>query len=624
MSTETSNAQSVAESAQGSAPPAKPPGRLLWIICGIALLPIAAAYAYYTVFSQALGIDEGYLMITVQGFLDGHALHDVVFTQYGSAYYAYEWLLHGLLPIPLTHDATRLLCIAHWLGAAALLGVAARVITGSLLAGLFGFAQGLIHLTHLAREPGHPQEVIAILLAGAVIASTRVREHRGGLPALGLIAATLFFIKPNVGIFFGAALFLTLHFHSDRSGRNAHGRTWLLIAACALLPFLLMRRHVMHEWCRNYALLASIAIVATALTGRDAPARQIALRRWLGAATGFAAGAIMFAGVALLTGTSPAGLLDGLLLTPLKTPNIAILPFKVPNAALVGAGVSLLVAALVSVSPRLRVTQVALKLGFAVVSAFVLIGKPHPQLIYLLPWVWLVALAPQTGCGSTAIAMSFPRVFLALAAAWQSLQGYPIAGTQITIGSLFVVLAATVCLADVALHMTERGEGIAARWGQRALPRVAVAIALVCLFAFAWCQLPAVRKQHASLIPLNLPGAALVRTDAERVNGYRALAEYLTANCDTFITIPGVNDFYFWTGKRPPTQLNPTSISILTTQQQEQVCDALRRADRPLIAILAAIIDNPRHGGPLINAVREDYVEVHRIDAFKIFGRKRE
>src|SRR5688500_9703545 len=140
MSSETSNAEAIAESAHGPAPTAKPPGRLLWIVCGLALLLVAVAYAYYTVFSQALGIDEGYLMITVQDFLDGHALHDVVFTQYGSAYYAYEWLVHRLLGVPLTHDATRWLSIVHWLSAAALLGIAGRIITGSLLAGLFSFA----------------------------------------------------------------------------------------------------------------------------------------------------------------------------------------------------------------------------------------------------------------------------------------------------------------------------------------------------------------------------------------------------------------------------------------------------------------------------------------------------
>ena len=61
-------------------------------------------------------------MITIQSFLEKQPLYDVVFTQYGPAYYVYEWFLHRVLSIPLTHDATRWLCIVHWLGAAALLG----------------------------------------------------------------------------------------------------------------------------------------------------------------------------------------------------------------------------------------------------------------------------------------------------------------------------------------------------------------------------------------------------------------------------------------------------------------------------------------------------------------------
>jgi len=129
------------------------------------------------------------------------------------------------------------------------------------------------------------------------------------------------------------------------------------------------------------------------------------------------------------------------------------------------------------------------------------------------------------------------------------------------------------------------------------------------------------------LTRLNLPGAALVRTDTDVVQRYQALAQYLQANCDTFITCPGVNDFYFWTGKRPPTHLNPTTISILTAAQQEQILTALRGAERPLIVILASIVNDPGRRGAgsirvLLQALRDEYVEVHEIAPFKIYARK--
>jgi hypothetical protein len=636
VSTEAQNAARIREDAAPSPyKRSKATRPWIWLACALILLVVALAYAFYTTFSQALGLDEGYLMITVQSFLERQSLYDVVFTQYGPVYYVYEWFLHRVLSIPLTHDATRWLCIVHWLGAAALLGVVGRMMTGSLFAGLFAFSQGGIHLAHLGREPGHPQEIIALLLAIGAVAANRI-DKRSGLPALGALTAVLLFIKPNVGIFFAASLFLTIYFHSNRSGGGASGRTWLLIAGCALLPFLLMRRHVMFEWCRNYSLVAALGIVASALTARDVASHHVSLRRCIEAVISFVAVAVMFAGIAMFTGTSAAGLLDGLLLTPLRTPDIAILPLRVPNAAVGNAVAALLVAMFASATSghaRRDVVITLLKLCFVLVSSFVLIGRPSAQLMYILPWVWLVAIPGGNGVNQIVLATSFPRVFLALAAAWQSLQAYPVAGTQLAIGSMLLVVATTVSLADalVALRIPERICTVTAHWRTSVADACEslAAIAVIAFFALVWCKLPVARRNYANLPKLNLPGAHLVRTDTAMVHRYQALAQYLQANCDTFITCPGINDFYFWTGKRPPTHLNPTTISILTARQQEQILAGLRRAERPLVVILESIVNDPGRRGSgsirvLLEALRDEYVEVHHIAPFKIYALKRD
>src|SRR2546421_6862139 len=61
-----------------------------WVlgIAAILFLGVAAAFAYYVVFSRSMSPDEGYLMITVQSFVDGNALYDKVITHYGPFYYA--------------------------------------------------------------------------------------------------------------------------------------------------------------------------------------------------------------------------------------------------------------------------------------------------------------------------------------------------------------------------------------------------------------------------------------------------------------------------------------------------------------------------------------------------------
>src|SRR5262249_44527311 len=104
--------------------PRTQPREPLWLFAaaGVLLIGAAVAYAWFTIFSRPMSPDEGYLMITIQSFLEGAPLYDSVFTQYGPAYYFYEWLLKTVLAVPLTHDATRMLGIIHWLATALALG----------------------------------------------------------------------------------------------------------------------------------------------------------------------------------------------------------------------------------------------------------------------------------------------------------------------------------------------------------------------------------------------------------------------------------------------------------------------------------------------------------------------
>ena len=187
-----------------AAPSTAPRGssRVITGITAFCLFAVAVAYAYFFIFSRSMSLDEGYLMITVQGFTSGHALYDSVFTQYGPLYYFYEWLLRAVLSVPLTHDATRFLCIMHWLLAAIVLGLAAWRITRSRFAALFVGAQGFIHLSALANEPGHPQELVVILLALGIFVAAGLSRRRWTIESLSVLAALLAFTKINVGVFF--------------------------------------------------------------------------------------------------------------------------------------------------------------------------------------------------------------------------------------------------------------------------------------------------------------------------------------------------------------------------------------------------------------------------------------
>ena len=364
-----------------------------WLVATALFLSVAGVYAYLTVFSAPPTPDEGYLMITVQSFIDGHALYDEVFTQYGPFYYAYKWGVHALLSVPLTHDATRMLCMIHWLTAAVVLGAAGGVMTRSILAGLLVFTQAVVHLTALASEPGHPQELVAMLLALGMLLAARETPRFNRLAALAVVAALLVFTKINVGVFFGFALLLVMRL--DAQARSVRRwETWILLGVCAALPFMLMRRHLAAEWCRNYSLLMAGAVSAAFLVAAN-PTGDRTPRP-----TGYAKIACFFLlpsaiclGVVWLTGTTLNGLIDGLLLTPLKMPGVALLPLPLSNGVVLNAAASLAAALMVrgrAAHPPVRLAVVGLKAAYGIVGALCLVGSAKTQLAWLLPWVWLV------------------------------------------------------------------------------------------------------------------------------------------------------------------------------------------------------------------------------------------
>jgi len=616
----------------------RPGSRCMTVAAAVAALALAAAYAYYFIFSRALSLDEGYLMITIQGFNGGHALYDSVFTQYGPFYYCYEWIARTLIGIPLTHDATRLLCVFHWLLAAALLGFAGWRITRSWLVAIFVAAQAVVHLSPMAHEPGHPQELIVLLLAAGTVAATCWRS-KWTWPVLGATAACLAFTKINVGAFFGFALLLALRCHAaDRFARRPV--IWMLTAVNALLPFLLMRGHLSLAWCQSYAVVAATATAGTFFVAqRFATNSDIArgLGSYLRIGIGFFAVAVVLTLVALFTGSSVHGLLDGLVITPLRTPKVALLGLETGRGAMLSALAAIACAAIVlrrKDQPPMAMFIVLLKSLFAVAGAFCLIGDARHQLGLLLPWVWLVVVhpnsqpAPQGTDAEQNVAGHFSRTFLALAAAWQSLQGYPIAGTQITLGTLLLVLAYGVCLHDATTGLAEwiriRRQIAIPHGHTRTLLHALACVALLLVFANFWCALPKVRREYASLPALDLPGSQRIHTDPEVVAMYQSLSAYLAAECDTFVTYPGVNSLYFWAGKQPPTQLNSTGWGLLSHAQQEQILGSLSKASRPRLAVVEAQMqgwDDPAYEPirPLVRFVTGQCRPLKRIGRFIVF-----
>lgn len=602
----------------------------LFGVASLLFIGVAIAYAFFIIFSQKTGNDEGYLMVTLQSFFEGNPLYDTVFTQYGPFYYIYEWLVHSVFFLPVTHDVTRVLCIMHWLIAALVLGITGGVMMRSALAGVFVFMQGIVHLTLIANEPGHPQELVVILLALGVLAAAKGINRMGVIMSLGLIGAALACTKINVGAFFCFAILAAIQIHA--AGRFARGVwIWLPIGVSSLLPLILMRRHLTEAWCLNYALMAAATIVVTLIVAvRFSRRGSLGLKSCFQFTGFFLVFSAFFLGVAYLNGSTIYGLLDGLLLTPLKMPSIALFPKHVHDGSLLNTltavGVAI-VALSCAHSEKVQTILVTAKGLFGLTGSLVLVGNADIQFDFLFPWIWLVMIPSQSD-NNQETSEIFPRVFLCLAASWQSLQAYPIAGTQVVIATFLNPIIYTVCLYDafrVAAQKVRFYEQISQLTPRSSIMLQAFGIGvLLSLFTFAWCKPFALQRNYASLTPLDLPGSSLIRLLPEATQSHQALSHYLETECDTFITYPGINSYYFWSNKKPPTHLNSTGWGLFNQNQQDEIRATLLNYERSKIVVHKNLLKSWEAGVPvqiktLVNFVLQECREVTRIEPFVIF-----
>lgn len=591
---------------------------------------LAISYAYLFTFSRFLRIDDqGYLMISVRSFLQGQPLYDTVFTQYGPVYYFYQWLLHGPASIPVTHDVAGVFCMCHWLLAAALLAIAGGRMSGSALAGLFLFFQAVTHLKALTNEPGHPQELIAVLLAAAACVAAKAPATVKRRVLLGFLAAALVFIKINVGVFFCLALLLALITNSVVVEKH---RFWSVaaLAGMSLLPFLLMRQHLAEPWARQYGWRIAASVISAGCVGycftRE---RTCKLPVFVQIAAAFAGGSLALALGTVLSGSSFTGLLNGMVLSPLKLAGVFCWPVMLEHGA-VSAGVSVMLALALVLwrrhLDRLRFLLVTAKLLFGLVCAMSALNFKL-QLGILLPWTWLLLI--PTGEEKTDTAW-FGRTFLCQLAAWQGLQAYPVDGTQTALATLLLVPISVLCLSD-GLRVLSAAATEARAWPSIPVTRARVlrGLALACLaalFALKWCPLAPAHRYYATTEALDLPGAHLFHLPCYQKSECERLAHYLQSACDTFVTEPGMNSFYFWAGKQPPTSLNTTAwMVLLNDAQQNQILSALQRAKRPLVVVhepqLRFWQDCTRGGqGPLVAFINNQCREIASFDGYRILA----
>ena len=578
----------------------------IWAAAAIAVMLIAASrYAYFRIFSAfAPYDDEGYILQTVRSYLDGAPLYDAVYSQYGPAFYTFHWILHGILRVPLDHDAFRILTIGYWLAAIALASIVVyrvtRSVPGCVLAGVLCFP----HLAPIINEPGHPQGIllVVVLLTCAVAANTeRLLTVRGAVCCAAL-AAFAMLVKVNVGVFLAIAIAVPLVIASPLPRIVGLGA----IAAAAAVPLLLMRVHL-PGLVTPYAVVASTSVLAIG----------VQIDRWLRGAhvdrrvlTAFCiSGVAMCAGlvlVAILGGTSLSALIRSVILDPSRFAGVFFLPAILPRAA-IGAGLAGLALSVMCRWPAVARSAVASAiltvvrlLGIVTVIPG-LQGGYDRELAFLTPSLWLL-LAPDVEMTPAA---RFARGCLAFVAALQTLQAYPVAGSQVAFSAVLLVVSVVIALDDGL-------RGLGRRWITDARRMAVQGIVAAAVVYLAWPVASEMgwTRAYRRGYELRLPGAEGVRLTRDEVARYQWLAGTAASRCRSLTTVPGLYSLNAWSGVATPTHLNATAwLLLLTPAQQEHVWTSALTSPASCVILNRALSMNWLGARTLASVGAEDHLK---------------
>lgn len=602
----------------------------------------AATAAFFALFTQfAFYDDEGTLLVTIQAFVHGDTLYRDVVSAYGPFYYELFGGFFSLTGHAVTTDASRSIVLVVWVLASLLLGLAAQRLTGLLGLGLSGMIAAFGVLTVLTGEPMHPHGLSILLIAAFLLLAVSGPGRRVALSGgvCGALLAALALTKINLGTFAVAAVALA----AVLTVESLHRRRWLrwaVIAGFLAMPIAIMARDLDQAWVRDMIgveVLAAIAIVVAAWPGRPEQGEDDGgVSRWLRwAAAGFVAAFLAILGILILTGPTPVDIYDGIVGEAFAVRDLILGRIFLSSTVVDWGIVAVAIAALVTwlrppepgtptIWPGLLRVSAGLTIWFAAAHVAPLAFAPSTrgdQVALPLVLAWVAAIPPAGA--REAPYRRFLRVLLPAFAAAETLQVYPVAGSQMGIAAACFVPVGALCLADGVDCLRAWGavRGALARKQLAAVAAVA-AVSLTGILAYSSVLKPGVSDaiDYRDGTELALPGASLMRLDPGEVETYVGLVSQLQRHhCTGLVGYPSINSLYLWSGiEGPPPQLPSAWMKALDRDHQQRVVDELRASPRPC-AVRADgragvwLRGAPPPPGPLVSYVFEDFRPVATV-----------
>ena len=610
------------------------------------LVALAAAFtAFFILFNQfAFYVDEGTLLVAVRAFADGQVLYRDIYAAYGPFFFDVFGGFFALTGIAVTNDASRLVVGVVWVASSVGFGVAAQRLSGRLVLGIAAMIVSFGVLGVLSAEPMHPQVAIAPLLAAITltIAFGPTGRVAWAGAATGALLGCLVLTKVNVGGYAviaaaAAAVFTWEPLQSRRWLR------WPAIVGLLALPFVVVLPDLREDWVRELAALEFLALAAVtivAYTARPAPGEASAtLSRWvIGALAGGVAAVVAILAILVLTGPSVSQAYDGIVTQGLKLRSVFMIPLEVPAAA-VDWGIFAVVAAGLAVWlrragsgpptawPGLFRVAAGLAIWFTVAGVGPFSFGPGGNYIVLpMALAWVAALAPA-GVAESAY-RRYARVFLPLLALGQTLQVYPVAGSQIRIAAVAFVAVGAVCLADGIGQL--RAWSAASGWEAPRFEAAGTAGALALAAVFGYHAIVSTAATgviaYRDNQELDLPGARLLHIAQPQNEEYVRLVELMHEHrCTAFIGFPNLDSLYIWSGIEPPKPNAPGAWPIvLPLDQQQRVVDQMKASPRPCAMRNDGLAEGawlhgtpPDESDPLVHYIFNDFKQVAEVGEFK-------
>jgi len=580
--------------------------------------------------------DEGYMMLAVQHLLDGHDLYRRITLIYGPFYFAWEWFLHAILAIPNTNEAARLVGVFVRAVAGLAMGIAVLRQTGQLLLGLLACALASIHTWVLTKEPGHPQElvilVVAVFLALVPNGNGRfawVFPWIAGI-AGGLLVAT----KINVGVYFLAAI-VSSGFAAAGGSPARRFLRFVVLAGVVALPFAISRAHLGQLRFLLFTVVVSLSVLSCLIIGSRAEWRP-GLRDGASFAVGFCLSLGACLGWAIGFGATPVSLLDSLVLRPMGFSSAFAFPTPISILAIpVALGSSMLLAGVIADSPPHRwrlgtwmpriVAFSKLSYGGWLLYRLSLgaaggLGGGYPLLGIGIPLVWM-GLANFSDRG--VIEPPTPaRLLTCCLAPLLVFQAFPVAGSQVFVGTLPLVWICLVCIFDGLRQLRGDFRALLPSIADFFLRAVVGLLVAGLLGVHGWRSLGLYR----SGAPLGMIGTRRIRVDPHQVKTLGWLVENLRSAEQSFFCTIGLGSLHFWSGREPITQVViGNSLDILGEADLRLIRDALDARPRVIVVRHGGFLPPPlvtRLDNPVLQYIDDNFYVYDSYDGFELLVRR--